>query len=173
MLELKRISSKAVPRAMAKAERYRFLNEPREAESICLDVLVTDPDNQDALITLLLALTDQFDQAHGIDMTSPKEVLPRLRGPYERHYYEGIIHERWGRAQLGKGVPLHVALGWVREAMRAYEAAAAISPEGNEDALLRWNACVRLLQEDEALEAEEPGVSLTSERDAGDEMPMR
>src|SRR5579864_3525344 len=60
-LELKTLSLEAVPRALAKAERYRLLNEPGEAESICRDALDADPDNQDALVMLLLALTDQFD----------------------------------------------------------------------------------------------------------------
>src|SRR5262245_54777237 len=60
MFDLKALSSEAVPRALAKAERYRLLNEPGEAESICLDALVADPDNQEAIAILLLALTDQF-----------------------------------------------------------------------------------------------------------------
>src|SRR5512145_3059910 len=60
MYHLKPLSKDAVQSALAKAERYRFLNEPGEAESICLDVLAVDAHNQSALITLLLALTDQF-----------------------------------------------------------------------------------------------------------------
>ena len=42
MFELKPISTAAIPRAVAKAERYRLLNEPQEAESICRDVLRVD-----------------------------------------------------------------------------------------------------------------------------------
>ena len=78
MPELKRISKDAVPAALEKALRYRLLNEPLESESICRDVLATDSKNQEALVTLLLALTDQFEKqrrdhgnddsnAHGID----------------------------------------------------------------------------------------------------------
>ena len=59
MFELKPLSKDAIAGALAKAERYRLLNEASEAESICLDVLNIDPANQDALVTLLLALTDQ------------------------------------------------------------------------------------------------------------------
>jgi hypothetical protein len=59
--ELKTLSPEAVSRAIAKAERYRLLNEPAEAESICLDALEIEPGNHDALITLLLALTEQFE----------------------------------------------------------------------------------------------------------------
>jgi len=44
--ELKTLSPESVPRALAKAERYRLLNEPVEAESICLDVLAVDPQSR-------------------------------------------------------------------------------------------------------------------------------
>ena len=49
MFELKLLSTGAIPAALAQAERYRLLNEPGEAESICLDVLRVDPEHQDAL----------------------------------------------------------------------------------------------------------------------------
>src|SRR3712207_6469341 len=62
MFELKLLSKEGIPGALAKAERYRFFNEPGEAESIYLDILLADPDNQEALVGLLLALTDQFEQ---------------------------------------------------------------------------------------------------------------
>src|SRR5207248_11695595 len=58
MSELKSLSKEAIPAALEKAERYRLLNEPGEAESICLDILKADPENQQAIITLLLALTE-------------------------------------------------------------------------------------------------------------------
>ena len=47
---LKPMSKDAVPAALAKAERYRLLNEPGEAESICLDILQVDAHNEDALV---------------------------------------------------------------------------------------------------------------------------
>lgn len=46
MFELKPLSEGAIPKALKKAERYRLLNEPRQAESICQDVLSIDPDNE-------------------------------------------------------------------------------------------------------------------------------
>ena len=61
--DLKPISAAGIGEALEKAERYRLLNEPSLAESICLDVLRIDPENQHALVMLLLALTDQF--GHG------------------------------------------------------------------------------------------------------------
>jgi hypothetical protein len=148
--ELKPLSADAVPRALAKAERYRLLNEPGEAESICLDALDADADNQEALITLLLALTDQFDDDATTAVTHAWQCAERIRGDYERVYYAGIIWERRAKARLKRGVPDcgPRAYEWLREAMRWYEKAEAIRPAGNDDALLRWNTCARLLMRD-------------------------
>jgi len=147
MFELKRLSEKALPRALEKAERYRLLNEPGEAESICLDILAVDSDNQQALIMLLLALTDQFEEGLADAFTRARELLPQLHGEYERLYYMGIICERRAKAQLrlrgpGSG---HSAYESFREAMAWYEKAEAACPPGNDDAVLRWNTCVRIL----------------------------
>jgi hypothetical protein len=166
MFDLKTLSPEAVPRALAKAERYRLLNEPGEAESICLDALATEPDNQEALATLLLALTDQF-------VGNPKRVsdawhtVGRLRDDYERAYYTGIIYERRAKALLAHQTPRggSRAYEWIREAMASYEQAEAIRPSNNDDALLRWNACARLIMQDRHLEParEEPSEPLLSE----------
>ena len=147
MFELKPLSREAVGRALEKAERYRLLSEPGEAESICLDVLLVEPENQQALITLLLARTDEFEEMPG-ELARAQEVVPRLKGDYEQAYYAGIIHERKARAQLkrtGPGVEA-VAQGGFRRAMSLYEKAEGLRPPGNDDALLRWNACARLLE---------------------------
>ena len=61
-MELKSLHKDAIPGALAKAERYRLLHEPWQSESICQDVLRIDPENEQALVTLILALTDQFDK---------------------------------------------------------------------------------------------------------------
>ncbi len=145
-MNLKPISKKAIPAALAKAERYRLLNEPRESESICRDILQVDADNQEALVTLLLALTDQFGKGYGVDLHGPQAVLPKLRDEYERAYYAGVILERWGKALPGIGAPADSALDWLRQAMHCYEQAEAIRPAGNDDAILRWNTCARMLQ---------------------------
>src|SRR5262245_11645749 len=166
MFELKTLSPEAVPRALAKAERYRFLNEPAEAESICLDALAIDPDNQELLAILLLAITDQFaeDAARVHDAF---ETAARLRSDYERLYYTGIIHERRAKALLGHGTPRGGARAydWLREAMTCFENAEAIRPPNNDDALLRWNTCARMIMRDHRLvpASEEPGEPLLSE----------
>ena len=157
--ELKTLSADAVPRTLAKAERYRLLNEPGEAESICLDALDADPDNQEALVMLLLALTEQF--AHDTTCVAKAwKTVARLRDDYERAYFTGIIYERRAKAHLQHGTPRAGprAYEWLREAMTWYEKAETIRPPGNDDALLRWNACARLIMRDHHLvpAAEEP-----------------
>jgi len=151
--ELKTLSPEAVPRALAKAERYRLLNEPGEAESICLDALEADADNQEALATLLLALTDQFDDDSTSRLGDAWKCAERMRSDYDRAYYTGIIWERRAKARLRRGVPDcgPRAYEWLREAMNWYEKAEAIRPAGNDDALLRWNTCARLIMRDRRL----------------------
>jgi hypothetical protein len=74
-------------------------------------------------------------------------VLPRLRDEYKRAYYAGIICERRAKAQLRRGAfgAEDVAAGWFRDAMAWYEKAEALRPAGNDEAILRWNSCVRVL----------------------------
>jgi tetratricopeptide (TPR) repeat protein len=153
MFELKALRSEALPRALEKAERYRLLNEPAQAESICLDVLRIDPDNQQALVTLLLALTDQLDDGPAEYARKAREVLPRLQPEYERAYYAGIICERQAGSHLHRGAPRSGSIAYelFREAMRSYEKAEAIRPHGNDDAILRWNTCARVLMRDPRL----------------------
>ena len=148
MFELKKLHAAAIPEALRMIERYRLLNEPREAESICQDVLAIDPSNDKALTGLLLSLTDQFDMG---DATGPakraQSILPRLATDYERAYYAGIIHERMAKARLKRGGPRSsfVAHEELTEAMECFEAAEKIRPPANDDAILRWNACARLI----------------------------
>lgn len=150
--ELKTLSSEAVPRALAKADRYRLLNEPGEARSICLDALRIDPENQEALTMLLLALTEQFDDDPAW-VSEAWSAVERLRNDYERAYYSGIVFERRAKAQLRHRTPGcgPRAYEWLREAMTWYERAEALRAPNNDDALLRWNACARLIMHDHHL----------------------
>jgi hypothetical protein len=151
MFQLKPLSKDAIPAALVKAERYRLLNEPGEAESICLDVLQIEPANQDALVMLILALTDQFPEALPSSRSAPAratDLVARLASPYDRLYYAGIIRERRAKAVLQRDhyASSATAAEWLREAMGCFERAEAIRPAHNDDAVLRWNACARLLQ---------------------------
>ena len=145
-LKLKIISKASIPEAISKAELYRSLNEPEEAESICRDILVAEPENQVALRILGLAITDQFcGDAH--DRHREVETLfETLAERYELLYYTGILHERRAKAQLRVGRPPHTLAPLFEEAMRCFAEAEAIRPTGNDDAILRWNRCLRLLQ---------------------------
>ena len=147
MLTLKPLTLQAVPRALDKAERYRLLNDPVEAQSICEDVLQVDPQNQSALILLTLALTDQIGEGIGGILAQVHEVISRLSDSYDVAYYSGIAAEREGKARLRAGsVGANMTAGeCLREAMHFFEQAEALRPPGNDDALLRWNACARLL----------------------------
>jgi hypothetical protein len=156
MFELKPLSQEAIPKALEKADRYRLLNEPAEAESICLDILAKDPDNQRALVTLILALTDQFDRVDfPVGHNQCQELLPRLHDEYERAYYAGVICERRAKASLRRHTHPSAAYEWFREAMNWYEKAEAIRPPGNDDARLRWNTCARIFMHNSYLQPRE------------------
>lgn len=171
-IELKTISSASIPEANAKAERYRFLNQPQEAESICLDVLAVDPENQLALRNLGLAITDQFAGLPTDRHPEAARAFSELKDNYERLYYTGIMHERRAKSLYRAGQLPHTLLVIFEEAMRCFEQAAAIRPKGNDDALLHWNSCARVLQakpeSDWHLQHQEAG-----EFDAGDVVPVR
>ena len=158
MFELKTLSKDAIPAALAQAERYRLLNEPAEAESICLDILKIDADQQDALVTLILACTDQFSDGYIVRaMSQAERALKSVRDEYKRLYLTGIIRERRGKAELRHDRPGtgRAAQQWIRDAMTCYERAEAIHPPGTDEALLRWNTCARILMN---LPAHEPDV---------------
>jgi tetratricopeptide (TPR) repeat protein len=161
MYKLKSMSKNNISDALEKARCYRFLNEPMEAESICLDILDIDPENQEAIVTLILSLTDQFRLELSKTQARAKELLSRLTAKFHQVYYEGIICERRAKAHLSKEEfgSERMAYEWFRKAMKHYEKAIDMSPVGNEDAVLRWNACARLLMRHPGLipSEQEPG----------------
>jgi hypothetical protein len=152
--ELKPLSQAAIPAALERAHRYRLLNEPWQAESICEDVLRVDPSNQTALVTLLLAITDQFEMQ--ITVGRARDVLSAMGGEYERAYYAGIISERCARARMRQGLPGSNSLAYEEliDAMRWYERAEALRPPDNDEAVLRWNTCARTLSANHDLRPE-------------------
>jgi len=147
VFQLKPISREAIPRAILKAERYRLLNQSWAAESICLDILEVDPGNQQVLTMLVLALTDVQSGVAASGVMRAREYLARIDDDYQRTYYSAMIAERRGQALLTQGGMGSGAMAYesLREAMLLYEKAEAIRPEGNDDALLRWNTCARVL----------------------------
>jgi tetratricopeptide (TPR) repeat protein len=143
--KLKRISSAGVGEAISKAELYRSLSEPEEAESICRDILTIEPQHQLALRLLGLALTDQFSGTGSDRYGEAEKIFQHLQDHYERLYYTGILYERRAKAQLKAGRPPRAVLEHLDQALHAYAEAEKIRPSGNDDAILRWNRCVRLV----------------------------
>jgi hypothetical protein len=147
--KLKPLSKDGVDGALEKAETYRLLNQPRLAESICQDILSIDSGNQKASIFLLLALTDQFGRSSSKAVKQAQEIASKLKDEYARAYYTGIILERQGSVALGSGIPGadFDACEWYLEAMKNYEKAESLATEGNNDPILRWNTCARIIMQ--------------------------
>lgn len=145
-LHLKPISNAGIAEAISKAELYRYLNEPGEAESICRDILSLESDNQTALRLLGLAITDQFTGDISDRYAEAESTFRSLSDTYGQVYYLGILQERKAKAQLRAGRLPHTVLPIFEEAMNYFEQAEKIRPPNNDDAILRWNRCVRLLQ---------------------------
>lgn len=146
MFTLKPLSRKGIETALAKAERYRLLGEPNEAESICLDILAIDPTNETAKISLILSLTDEIpEEEDAFDRAI--ELIPGLESPYHRAYYAGIAWERRAKAshrstERVSGGHIH---DWIVKALHFFEEAEQLRPAGDDSSIVRWNACIRFL----------------------------
>jgi tetratricopeptide (TPR) repeat protein len=145
--QLKTISKAGIPEAISKAELYRSLNEPEEAESICRDILAVESEHQLALRLLGLAITDQFSGDASDRHAEAEELFQKLTDHYERLYYTGLLHERRAKAQMRMGRSPRTLTPLFAEAMRCFTEAEAIHPPENDDAVLRWNRCARLMQD--------------------------
>ena len=145
-LQLKPISKGGIPAAISKIEVYRYLKEPGEAESICRDILAIEPEHQEALRLLGLAITDQFKGDMSDRYAEAKSLFQSLSDEYQRIYHLGLLDERRAKTQLKTGIPPHILMPTFEKAMDCFEKAASIRPTDNDDAILRWNRCVRLLQ---------------------------
>jgi len=152
MFALKPISRDSIDGSLAKAERYRLLNEPSEAESICRDILAVDPANRQARVSLILALTDQIHQDKRA-FSSALSAISDLETAYDRFYFSGIAWERRAKACYGTGAKGcgGDVYDWLVNALRHFEEAERLRPPGNDDALLRWNTCVRFLDRHQEL----------------------
>lgn len=151
--ELKPLSHEGVEAALEKMRQYRALNEPREAESICRDILATEPNSREAHINLILSLTDQFVEKLAPAVEEATNLVARLPTDYERNYYSGIIAERRAKALLSRGAPGSgsVAYEGLLKAMAWYEKAEKDRPAGDDNAILRWNTCARLIMQEDHL----------------------
>jgi hypothetical protein len=167
-MELKKISKSGIGEALSKVELYRYLHQPEEAESICLDILALEPNHQLGLRMLGLTITDQFIGQGSDRYAEVEKIFHGLSDRYERLYYTGLLHERRAKAQLAAGRLPHTLLPLVEEAMRCFAEAEKIHPPDNDDAVLRWNRCVRLLQSHPSFHVEEKHLAF----DAHDSAPI-
>ncbi len=154
---IKPISREGVAAALLKAHRYRLLNDSVAAESICLDVLDVEPGNVEALVMHVLAITDQFAAGHGEDRARAGTAVARLTDPYRHAYYNGVICERWAKAVLQRATPraAEMAYDWIEKALAWYAKAENVRAPGNDEVILRWNTCVRMLSRDPHLRPRE------------------
>jgi hypothetical protein len=146
-MELRKISPGSAAAALDKARHYRLLNDPENAESICRDILSIEPENQAALTCLVLALTDQFDGG-STRINETKELLAKLQSPYEQAYLNGLVCERAAKVILASHRPgsQNAAHDWFRQAMASFDQAEQLATdESNDDPILRWNSCARLI----------------------------
>jgi hypothetical protein len=173
MRKLKALPATSIPAALEKALRYRLLNEPLEAESISQDILHVDPANEQALVMLLLSRTDQFGEEYGAALDRAKAVLPGFAQEYDRAYYEGVVYERWAKAQSARHVPSHVVTGWYLHAMHCFERAEALAGADNPDAILRWNACARWLERHAGMATDDQSLTRDVELEFGEEVQTR
>ena len=147
MFKLKPLSSEAVPAALEKANRYRLLNEPGAAESIYLDILAVEPNNQEALRNIVLAMSDRFGKDYAVGDSSINDYVSKIADEYERSYYSGIVYERRAKATLEKGGLQAYEL--FTHALQWCEKAETLRPPGNDDAILRWNECARIMNQND------------------------
>ena len=132
---------------MEKAKHYRLLNEPGAAESICLDVLAVDAENQEAIVLLVLAMSDRLARGYAVGDSRIQDYLAQITDEYRRAYYTGIVYERRAKAVLKQEThgADSAAYELFRQAMQWFEKAEAMRPAGNDDAILRWNGCARII----------------------------
>jgi hypothetical protein len=76
-----------------------------------------------------------------------------LESAYDRAYYSGIAWERRAKAshdsgRLGSSGNVY---DWIVNALGLFEEAERLRPAGNDDPILRWNACVRFLERHKTL----------------------
>ncbi|MEO1837145.1 MAG: hypothetical protein ABGZ49_16810 [Akkermansiaceae bacterium] len=147
-MELKPLPTEAVPAALKKAKHYRLLNEPAAAESICLDILRVDSENREALVILILAMSDHSGGGYKISDHRVEDLIAQIPSDYERAYYTGLVAERRGLAKIREQSPgsSYVAYECLTTAMSHFEEALALSHSTGGESTLRWNTCARLIE---------------------------
>ena len=148
MPKFKPLPKKSIPEALEKAQHYRLLNEPRIAESICLDILKVDPDHQEALVMVVLSISDLLERRKAEGVRQAREHIARIKDKYKRAYYDGLVCERRGLVVLRASQPghHHYAYNWFMEALEHYAEAEKVQPKDSSEVILRWNTICRIFE---------------------------
>ena len=148
-LTLHDIRISAVKKALKKAKQYRSLLEPEIAESICLDILHVDPENQDVIVVYILTLLDQISRSDNkTQIKTIERAIEKLTSQYQRYYYTGLLNERRARHLLTQAMSHSFAYDYFYEALQYYQKAIERCPEKNDEAILRWNSCIRTIEKE-------------------------
>ena len=114
---------------------------------------------------LILALTDQLDEDNS-GFSSAITMISGLISEYDRAYYSGIAWERRAKAYYRAATMgcAREVYDWLVKALDLFEKAEQLRSPGNDDTILRWNACVRFLDRHKELqpkaeEVPEPVIS--------------
>ncbi len=146
-MDYRLIHQDTIGAVLDKARQYRSLLEPELAISICLDVFAVDENNQDALVIYILAMTDLYNHANAkVCPQTINESIAKLTSEFERTYYTGITLERKARALLKNAMSRSFAYNLFIQAIKIYDQAQQIAPKQRDDAILRYNACVRTIK---------------------------
>lgn len=78
-----------------------------------------------------------------LDAKRVMTLVDALAEEYDQLYYRGLVSERHGRAMLNASMSRPFAYEHFHEALQWYGKAQALRPEDNDDAILRWNDCLR------------------------------
>lgn len=149
-MDLHFIHKKSIGCVLDKAKQYRLLLEPDLAISICLDIFAVDSDNQEALVIYILALTDALSHSDASTHKPDKKIqdaIKKLQSDYQKNYYQGIFYERKARSLMSYAMSTSFAYDLLLKAIGCYKKAEKLTPENCDDAVLRYNACVRTIDD--------------------------
>ncbi len=138
------IHKNTINSALDKAKQYRLLLEPELAVSICLDIFNIDKKHQETIIVYILALSDNLSKQK--NDTKIFDAIKLLTSEYHKKYYTGIYHERKALSLMKGNMSASFAYNLFTKAMDFYKQAIEISADDNDDAILRYNSCIRIIQ---------------------------
>lgn len=149
IIKYRLIHKDSIDIVLDKARQYRSLLEPDLAISICLDIFAVDAQHQEALVIYILALSDTLSHGGTGTHKPDKKILnaiKQLKSKYQQDYYQGIFYERKARSLMRHAMSRSFAYNLLFQAIECYQKAEKLSPKGNDDTILRHNACLRTIE---------------------------